>query len=66
MRTVLNSQRIFGKARSGPLIFVKSRSLPLIGYAFLKLGCEPAPLLLGLILGPTMEDPATCAAALAG
>jgi putative tricarboxylic transport membrane protein len=27
-----------------------------IGYAFLKLGCEPAPLLLGLILGPMMEE----------
>jgi TctA family transporter len=28
----------------------------LIGYAFIKLGCEPAPLLLGLILGPMMEE----------
>jgi len=27
-----------------------------IGYAFIKLGCEPAPLLLGLILGPMMEE----------
>jgi putative tricarboxylic transport membrane protein len=27
-----------------------------IGYAFLKLGCEPAPLLLGFILGPMMEE----------
>ncbi|MFT4189976.1 MAG: tripartite tricarboxylate transporter permease [Comamonas sp.] len=27
-----------------------------IGYAFYKLGCEPAPLLLGLILGPMMEE----------
>ncbi|MCD6666273.1 tripartite tricarboxylate transporter permease [Hydrogenophaga bisanensis] len=27
-----------------------------IGYLFLKLGCEPAPLLLGLILGPMMEE----------
>ena len=27
-----------------------------IGYAFLKLSCEPAPLLLGLILGPMMEE----------
>jgi putative tricarboxylic transport membrane protein len=26
-----------------------------IGYAFRKLGCEPAPLLLGFILGPMME-----------
>ena len=27
-----------------------------IGYAFLKLGCEPAPLLLGFIRGPMMEE----------
>lgn len=27
-----------------------------IGYTFYKLGCEPAPLLLGLILGPMMEE----------
>ncbi len=27
-----------------------------IGYLFLKLGCEPAPLLLGFILGPMMEE----------
>jgi putative tricarboxylic transport membrane protein len=28
----------------------------LVGYGFIKLGCEPAPLLLGLILGPMMEE----------
>ena len=28
----------------------------LIGYTFYKLGCEPAPLLLGFILGPMMEE----------
>jgi putative tricarboxylic transport membrane protein len=27
-----------------------------IGYGFIKLGVEPAPLLLGLILGPMMEE----------
>jgi len=27
-----------------------------VGYAFFKLGCEPAPLLLGFILGPMMEE----------
>jgi putative tricarboxylic transport membrane protein len=26
------------------------------GYLFFKLGCEPAPLLLGFILGPMMEE----------
>ena len=28
----------------------------IIGVAFYKLGCEPAPLLLGFILGPMMEE----------
>ena len=28
----------------------------LIGYVFIKLDCEPAPLLLGFILGPMMEE----------
>ncbi|HMY99162.1 MAG TPA: tripartite tricarboxylate transporter permease, partial [Burkholderiaceae bacterium] len=27
-----------------------------VGYIFYKLGCEPAPLLLGFILGPMMEE----------
>ena len=27
-----------------------------VGYLFAKLGCEPAPLLLGYILGPMMEE----------
>jgi TctA family transporter len=27
-----------------------------LGYFFRKLGCEPAPMLLGLILGPMMEE----------
>jgi putative tricarboxylic transport membrane protein len=28
----------------------------IVGYLFIKLGCEPAPLLLGMILGPMMEE----------
>jgi TctA family transporter len=28
----------------------------LIGYALLKLRCEPAPLLLGFVLGPLLEE----------
>lgn len=28
----------------------------LLGYAFMRLGCEPAPLTLGFILGPMMEE----------
>jgi len=27
-----------------------------LGYVFIKLGCEPAPLLLGFILGPMLEE----------
>lgn len=27
-----------------------------IGYVFVKLECEPAPFLLGFVLGPMMED----------
>jgi putative tricarboxylic transport membrane protein len=27
-----------------------------LGYVLLKLGCEPAPLVLGLVLGPMMEE----------
>ena len=27
-----------------------------LGYAFIKLGCEPAPLILGFVLGPLMEE----------
>ncbi len=28
----------------------------LLGYIFVKLDCEPAPMLLGFILGPMMEE----------
>ena len=28
----------------------------LLGVLFVKLGCEPAPLLLGFVLGPMMEE----------
>jgi putative tricarboxylic transport membrane protein len=28
----------------------------LLGYVFIKLGCEPAPFLLGLVLGPQLEE----------
>jgi TctA family transporter len=28
----------------------------LAGYVLIKLGCEPAPLLLGFILGPMLEE----------
>src|ERR687896_30075 len=28
----------------------------ILGYGLIKLGCEPAPLLLGFVLGPLLED----------
>jgi putative tricarboxylic transport membrane protein len=28
----------------------------IVGYVLMKLGCEPAPLLLGFVLGPLLED----------
>jgi len=28
----------------------------ILGYLLVKLGCEPAPLLLGFVLGPPLED----------
>jgi TctA family transporter len=28
----------------------------LLGYVFIRLGCEPAPFLLGFVLGPMLED----------
>ena len=28
----------------------------LLGYVLIKLGCEPAPLLLGFVLGPLLEN----------
>jgi len=31
-------------------------SFGLLGYLFIKLDCEPAPLLLGFVLGPMMEE----------
>ena len=30
--------------------------LGIVGYLLLKLGCEPAPLILGFVLGPLMEE----------
>jgi putative tricarboxylic transport membrane protein len=27
-----------------------------LGYVFVKLECEPAPMILGFVLGPLMED----------
>jgi TctA family transporter len=39
-----------------PLDVVFAAAFGVAGYVFLKLGCEAAPLLLGLILGPMVEE----------
>ena len=28
----------------------------MLGYVFIRLDCEPAPMILGFVLGPLMED----------
>jgi TctA family transporter len=35
---------------------VLSAGFGLLGYVFIRLGCEPAPFLLGFVLGPMLED----------
>jgi TctA family transporter len=35
---------------------VLTAAFGLLGYVLLKLGCEPAPMLLGFVLGPLMEE----------
>ncbi|MBM3528820.1 MAG: tripartite tricarboxylate transporter permease [Alphaproteobacteria bacterium] len=39
-----------------PADVIMAAAFGIIGYVFLKLGCEAAPLLLGLILGPMVEE----------
>jgi putative tricarboxylic transport membrane protein len=41
---------------NSPFDVVMTAIFGLLGYLFIKLECEPAPLLLGFILGPMMEE----------
>jgi TctA family transporter len=41
---------------NSPFDVVITAAFGFIGYLFVKLECEPAPLLLGFILGPMMEE----------
>ena len=41
---------------NNPVDIILTVVFGVLGYAFMKLGCEPAPLLLGFILGPLMEE----------
>jgi TctA family transporter len=41
---------------SGSSAVIMTAGFALLGYIFVKLGCEPAPFLLGFVLGPLMEQ----------
>jgi TctA family transporter len=43
-------------ANTDPAQLVLTAIFALLGYILLKFGCEPAPLVLGFILGPLMEE----------
>jgi len=42
--------------QNNPFDILQMMLFGLLGYLFVKLACEPAPLLLGFILGPLMEE----------
>jgi putative tricarboxylic transport membrane protein len=39
-----------------PIMLMLTAVFALLGYVFLKLGCEAAPFILGFVLGPLMEE----------
>jgi TctA family transporter len=39
-----------------PVVLMLTAVFALLGYVFLKLGCEAAPFILGFVLGPLMEE----------
>jgi putative tricarboxylic transport membrane protein len=43
-------------ASPNPAILMLTAAFALLGYVFLKLGCEAAPFILGFVLGPLMEE----------
>jgi TctA family transporter len=43
-------------AQQSPTILMLTAAFALLGYVFLKLGCEGAPFILGFVLGPLMEE----------
>ena len=44
------------RGASGPFNVLLLCLSGVIGYVFVKLGCEPAPFLLGMVLGPQLEE----------
>jgi TctA family transporter len=41
---------------NNPFDVLLTAGFGLLGYVLMKLGCEPAPMLLGFVLGPLMEE----------
>jgi len=41
---------------NSPFDVMQTAVFGVVGYVFVKLECEPAPLILGFILGPLMEE----------
>ena len=41
---------------NSPFLVLVMAAFGVLGYVFSKLACEPAPLLLGFVLGPMMEE----------
>jgi TctA family transporter len=41
---------------NNPFEVILTALFGIVGYVFIRLECEPAPLLLGFILGPLMEE----------
>jgi putative tricarboxylic transport membrane protein len=41
---------------NAPFDVMQTAIFGVVGYVFVKLECEPAPLILGFILGPLMEE----------
>ena len=41
---------------NSPFDVMQTAAMGVVGYIFVKLECEPAPLILGFILGPLMEE----------
>jgi TctA family transporter len=41
---------------NSPAAVLLAATFGVLGYVFIRLDCEPAPLILGFVLGPLMED----------
>ena len=48
-------RRVLGQQQRRSTCFM-TIAFAILGYVFIKLDCEPAPLLLGFVLGPMMEE----------